>query len=174
MTVHIRHRAHAAAVRLAAHVRRGGGSSVSGVADRGSATVELTLIAPALLLLLAAIVLAGRVALAGGAVEQAAAAGARAASLARNPTTATTAARAAVRAALAGQDLRCQKVTVTIDTAGYTVPLGQPAAVAVRVDCVVRLADLSLPGVPGSRTVTATTTSPLDPNRGRTSSGGGP
>ena len=35
------------------------------------------------------------------------------------------------------------------------------------VACVVNLADLSLPGVPGTRTVTATATSPIDTYRER-------
>jgi TadE-like protein len=140
--------------------------------ERGSATVELVLLAPVLLLLLGAVVLAGRVALAGGAVEQGAAAGARAASLARDPAAATTAARGAVQAALAQQGLQCAAVTVTVDTTGFGVPLGRPATVAVRVQCQLRLADLSLPGVPGSRTLAAVTSSPLDPYRGRTASTG--
>jgi Flp pilus assembly protein TadG len=138
--------------------------------DHGSVTVELVLLAPVLLLLLGAVVLAGRVALAGGAVEQGAAAGARAASLARDPAAATAAARGAVQAALAQQGLQCAAVTVTVDTTGFGMPLGRPATVAVRVECQLRLADLSLPGVPGTRTLAAVTTSPLDPYRARTTS----
>lgn len=134
----------------------------------GSATVELVLVAPALLALFALTVLAGRIVLAGGTVEQVAAAGARAASLTRSPAEATTAARDAVGRTIGEQHLQCQTVTVTVDTSGFAVPLGQPASVRVSVSCRVRLADLSLPGLPGSRQLADHAVSPLDPFRGRT------
>ena len=134
---------------------------------RGSATVELVLIAPALLALLALTVLAGRIVLAGGTVEQVAAAGARAASLARTPAAAVTAADTAVRQTLAEQRLQCAAVTVTVDTSGFGVPLGQPATVAVEVSCQVQLADLTVPGLPGTRTLSDRAVSPLDRYRGR-------
>jgi hypothetical protein len=66
------------------------------------------------------------------------------------------------------QHLQCQAVTVTVDTAGFAVPLGRPATVSVQVSCRVRLADLTLPGLPGSRLVSDRAVSPLDPYRGRT------
>ena len=136
--------------------------------ERGSATVELALIAPALLAVFALAVLAGRVVLAGGAVEQAASAGARAASLARDPATAHTAAATAVTDSLDGQHLQCATLTVDVDTAGFAVPLGAPAQVAVTVTCRVRLSDLTLPGVPlGARAETSRAGSPLDPFRAR-------
>jgi hypothetical protein len=113
-------------------------------------------------------VLAGRIVLAGGTLEQAAAAGARAASLARSPAQATNAAESAIRRAVNDQRLQCQTVTVTVDTSGFTVPLGQPASVRVNVSCRVRLADLTLPGLPGSRLLADHAVSPLDPYRGRT------
>jgi Flp pilus assembly protein TadG len=147
-------------------------AAARGERERGSASVELALIAPALLLVFGLVVLAGRVVLAGGAVEQVAAAGARAASLARDPATASTMAIIAAKKALAEQHLQCDSVAVTVDTSGFSTPLGHPAAVSIRVDCEVQLGDLSLPGVPGHRTVTAHATSPLDPYRGRTTSGG--
>lgn len=136
--------------------------------EAGSATVELALVAPALLALFALTVLAGRVVLAGGTIEQVAAVGARAASLARSPTDAAAAAEGAVRHSMDEQHLQCQTVTVTVDTSGFAVPLGQPAAVNVRVSCRIRLADLTLPGLPGSRFLSDQAVSPLDPYRGRT------
>ena len=135
--------------------------------SRGSTTVELVLIAPALLALLALTVLAGRVVLAGGTVEQVAAAGARAASIARTPAAAASAANTAVRQTLGEQRLQCATVTVTVDTSGFGVPLGQPATVAVEVSCQVQLADLTVPGLPGTRTLSDRAVSPLDPYRGR-------
>ena len=135
---------------------------------RGSATVELVLIAPALLALFTLTVLAGRIVLAGGTVEQVAAAGARAASLARTPAAAATAADRLVRQTLGEQQLQCAAVAVTVDTSGFGVPLGQPATVAVEVTCQVQLADLSVVGLPGRRTLSDRAVSPLDPYRGRT------
>ncbi len=52
--------------------------------DRGSATIELAVLAPALLALLGLVIVAGRISVAGSAVEQAAASAARAASIARD------------------------------------------------------------------------------------------
>ena len=158
-TVHNRHHSTA---RLPT-VHRGGRAG-----ERGSATVELVLVAPALLALFALTVLAGRIVLAGGTVEQVAAAGARAASLTRSPAEATTAARDAVSRTIGEQHLQCQTVTVTVDTSGFAVPLGQPASVRVSVSCRVRLADLSLPGLPDSRQLADHAVSPLDPFRERT------
>jgi Flp pilus assembly protein TadG len=129
--------------------------------------VELVLIAPALLALFTLTVLAGRIVLAGGTVEQVAAAGARAASLARTPAAAATTADRVVRQTLDEQHLQCAAVTVTVDTSGFAVPLGQPATVAVEVSCQVQLADLTVPGLPGSRTLSDRAVSPLDPYRGR-------
>lgn len=131
--------------------------------------MELVLIAPALLALLTMTVLAGRVVLAGGTVEQVAAAGARAASLARTPAAAAAAADTAARRAIGEQHLQCTTVAVAVDTSGFGVPLGQPATVAVEVSCQVQLADLTVPGLPGSRTLSERAVSPLDPYRGRAS-----
>ena len=114
--------------------------------ERGSAAVEAAVGVPAFALFLALIILAGRIATAGQAVEAAAADAAR---------------------SLATQQLSCSTTRVTVDAAGFTTPVGQPATVTATVSCEVRLADLAIPGLPGTRTVTATMTSPLDTYRGR-------
>jgi Flp pilus assembly protein TadG len=134
--------------------------------DRGAASVELAVLAPALLLVVALLIAAGRITLAGGAVEHAATAAARQASLARTPATARAAAEQTARRLLAEQHLHCRSTTVGVDTAGFAAPSGRPAQVSVQVACVVPLADLGLPG-PGARTLADTFTSPLDPYRGR-------
>ena len=131
--------------------------------------MELVLIAPALLALFTLTVLAGRIVLAGGTVEQVAAAGVRTASLARTPAEAATAADTAVRQAIGEPHLHCAAVTVTVDTSGFDVPLGQPATVTVEVSCQVQLSDLTVPGLPGSKTLSDRAVSPLDPYRGRAS-----
>jgi Flp pilus assembly protein TadG len=137
------------------------------VGERGSVSVELALLAPALLLLLSFAVFAGRTQLAEGAVGAAARAAAREASLARDAGTATTLASVQAQGSLAAQDLRCQRTTVDVDTGGFQAPLGQPADVTVSIACVVGMADLLAPGLPGSVTVEASFTSPIDAYRER-------
>ncbi len=141
--------------------------SVRVEADRGSATVELAIIAPALLALLGLVVIAGRITTAASAVDQAAAAGARAASLARSAAAAQSAAEAAVRSSLAGQGVTCRSLRSSVDVSGFAVEIGSAASTSVDVRCTVPLADMSVPGVPGQRIVSATRTSPIDRYRGR-------
>ncbi|RBY97571.1 pilus assembly protein TadE [Blastococcus sp. TF02-8] len=135
--------------------------------ERGSVSVELALLAPALLLLLAFAVVAGRTQIAEGAVQEAARAAAREASLARDAATAATLAGAQAERTLTAQDLRCEDTTVDVDTAGFQAPLGQPGDVSVSITCVVGMADLLAPGLPGSVTVEALFISPIDAYRER-------
>lgn len=135
--------------------------------ERGSATIELAVLAPALLALLGLVIVAGRVTAAGSAVEQAAAAATREASLARDAQAAQARAGQAVRASLAGQGIDCTTLDSSIDVRRFAVPVGSPASVTVRVSCAVPLADVAVPGMPGSRVLTASMTSPIDRFRGR-------
>ncbi len=135
--------------------------------QRGSTTLELVVWAPGLLLIVALLTVAGRVNGANAAVEQAATDAARTASIARTSSAAQTAARASAQATLGGQGLQCTGTTVTVDTAGFAAPPGQPATVTATVTCPVRLADLAVPGLPGTRTVTHTVVSSLDTFRER-------
>jgi Flp pilus assembly protein TadG len=136
-------------------------------AERGSVSVELALLAPALLLLLSFAVFAGRTQIAEGAVQEAARSAAREASLARDAATAAALAGAQAERTLAAQNLRCQQTTVDVDTAGFQAPLGQPGDVTVSITCVVGMADLLAPGLPGSVTVEASFISPVDAYRER-------
>jgi Flp pilus assembly protein TadG len=135
--------------------------------DRGAVTLEFVVVAPALLALLGLLIMAGRVAIASNSVESAADEAARSASISRTAAAARAAGEEGVRRSLAEQDLRCSSVQVDVDTAGFAVPVGVPAQVRATVTCVVQLSDLALPGLPGSRTVTATAVSPLDTYRER-------
>jgi Flp pilus assembly protein TadG len=137
------------------------------VGERGSVSVELALLAPALLLLLSFAVVAGRTQVAEGAVQEAARAAAREASLARDAATAAALAGAQAERTLAAQDLRCESTTIDVDTAGFQAPLGQPGDVTVSITCVVGMADLLAPGLPGSVTVEASFISPVDAYRER-------
>ncbi|SDG04343.1 TadE-like protein [Blastococcus aurantiacus] len=135
--------------------------------ERGSVSVELALLAPALLLLLSFAVVAGRTQVAEGAVEEAARAAAREASLARDAATATASAVALAQETLAAQNLRCQSITVDVDTVGFQAAPGQPGDVTVTITCVVGMADVLAPGLPGTVTVQGEFTSPVDAYRER-------
>lgn len=141
--------------------------SAAARADRGSTTLELVVWAPGLLLIVALLTVAGRVNSANAAVEQAAVDAARTASIARNSGAAQDAAVRSAQATLSGQDLQCTTTTVTVDTAAFAAPPGQPATVTATVTCPVRLSDLAVPGLPGTRTVTHTAVSSLDTFRER-------
>ncbi len=139
----------------------------AGRGERGSVSIELALLAPALLLLVSFAVFAGRSQVAEGAVAEAARTAAREASLARDPATAAALAGAQAERTLAAQDLRCQDTSVAVDTAGFSAPSGQPGDVTVTITCVVGMADLLAPGLPGAVTVEAVFTSPIDAYRER-------
>ncbi len=134
--------------------------------DEGNAPLELVILAPVVFLLLAFVVAAGRTSIAQGSVAAAARDAARQASISLTPGTAQTAALSSAMTALGQDGLDCRPV-VTVDTAGFGIPVGQPATVSATVTCTVSLSDLLVPGLPGSRTLTATFTSPLDPFRER-------
>ncbi|MDR1808773.1 MAG: pilus assembly protein [Propionibacteriaceae bacterium] len=138
----------------------------AGRRDAGSTTLEAAIVVPALLLFLALMIVAGRVALARDTVNQAAWDAARAASLARTAGAAWADAATAAEAALRNHHLACDPA-VAVDTSQFARPVGQAAEVTVTLTCAVAVADLSLPGVPGTLTVTVTAASPLDTYRER-------
>jgi Flp pilus assembly protein TadG len=136
--------------------------------DRGASTLEAAILAPVLLMLIAVAVISMRIEVAAQAVESAAHDAARAASISRTQTEADTAARNAADDALSQQDLTCTRgPTVVPDTSQFQRPIGETAVVTVTVTCVVPLDDVGLPGLPGTKTLTATFTSYLDQFRGR-------
>lgn len=135
--------------------------------DRGSVTLELVVLAPGLLLFIGLVVFAGRTSLANQSIAQAANEAARIASIARTQPEADRTAGEAARSTLVQQDLQCLTTSVSVDTTGFGQPVGTAATITATVSCVVRLSDLAVPGLPGSRTVTATATSPLDVYRER-------
>lgn len=136
--------------------------------DRGSASIEAAVLAPALLLFVGMILAAGRLAIAHQSVEAAAAEAARSASIARTAAEARPAATASAAASLAAQGLQCTtSPAVGIDVRGFAAPPGAEASVAATVTCEVDLADAAVPGLPGTWTLTATMTSPIDTYRAR-------
>lgn len=137
------------------------------VTERGSATVELAILAPGIVLIGLLILAGGRTGLAHTSIDQVAETAARDASLARTAEQARQNATVSANQSLADNHLNCQRTTITVDTRGFSVPVGQPAQVTVHVTCEVALGDLAIPGLPGTTTLRADFTSPLDPNRGR-------
>jgi hypothetical protein len=133
--------------------------------DRGSESVELAILLPVGILVLAMLVIGARIALAGDRVSGVAGIAARDASLARSAVAAQQTATASATEALADRNLHCADVQVSVDTSGFTSVPGVPTSVTVAVACTVDLSDIGVTGLPGSRTLRDTATSPLDPAR---------
>lgn len=130
--------------------------------DRGSATLELVLVTPLLLLMLLFVVFLGRLGQARNDVDRAARDAARAASLARTPADADVAGRVAADDTLRAGGVSCRNMTVIIDTSGFAAG----GEVAATVTCTVELADVAELTVPGTKTLTAAFTEPVDTFRG--------
>ncbi len=137
-------------------------SSLDRRSERGSVSVEVAVIAPAFVFLMLLVVFAGKVSEADGNVERAAAEGARAASLRQHPGNAATDARSTVEANLATAGVSCSTLEAIVDTSDFE-PGG---TVTVTVECTASMADVTLLGVPGTRTFTATATEVIDTYRG--------
>ncbi|WP_436788887.1 TadE/TadG family type IV pilus assembly protein [Yinghuangia sp. YIM S10712] len=130
--------------------------------EHGSATVELVLLVPLLVLVLLFVVAVGRFASARGLVDDAAHQAARAASLTRSAPAAERAAYDAAHAALAGAGVTCTSLAVSVNTDRFA-PGGR---VRVAVSCTVSLAEMSALGLPGHRTLEGSASSVVDTHRG--------
>lgn len=141
--------------RLVAAVRRRGGD------DRGTETPEMLFMAAALVLLMLLVIGMGRYARAGQLVQQAAGDATRAASLAASPDQARTDAAAALDMSLAGAGVSCIAKSVDVDTSDFRAG----GVVRVSVSCTANLGDLTVTGLPGTKTVTADAAAPLETRR---------
>lgn len=130
--------------------------------QRGSAAVEVAVLAPALLALMLLIVFAGRVAHADGQVQRATSEAARAASLRQSPEAAVESARSVASSNLEASGFICQDLVTAVDIQHF-VPGG---SVTVTVTCVASMRDVTLLGVPGERTFVASSTEVIDRYRG--------
>lgn len=128
---------------------------------RGSATAEIALLTPLLIVMLLFIVFCGRLTASKLRLDDAAHQAARAASLARTVTVAHDDARAAAQATLANAGITCENLAVTVNISG----LRPGSMVTVDLRCTVGLSDLALLGVPGSTTLSASFASPVDTYR---------
>lgn len=136
--------------------------------DRGNAALELVLLAPVILMMIGLVVAAGRVSTARNAVSAAAREAARQASVATSQASAQQAAISGATSALAADGINCQPIVALLNLSqAFNTPIGVPVDIRVRVTCDVQLSDLLVPGVPGSLTLNAVFTSPLDPYRSR-------
>jgi len=135
--------------------------------DEGSAAIEAAILLPALIMFLCMAIAGGRIVTSGAKIDSAAEDAAREASIHRTAAAAQGAARSAAAESLEDQGIRCASTSVSINTGGLSVPVGQVGTVSVTVTCTVNLADLLLPGVPGAKTLTSTATSVVDQYRQR-------
>jgi hypothetical protein len=94
-------------------------------------------------------------------VVEAARAGAEAAAVEPDAQSARSGAAELAVAELFGQTRTCSGGAVGVDVSRF-IPGG---SVTVEVTCTVDLSDLSVPGVPGTTTVHASATAPVDPYR---------
>lgn len=134
-------------------------ATVPGRADRGSIALEFTLVAPALLLLVALLLAYARVGQFSGTLDSGVRDAARSATLARS-----------------ASDAQQQAVRVITDAVGpgpcadslvvEPLPRFVPGeVVTVSASCRYPVADLGLPGAPGTLQARSSFSSPLDPNR---------
>lgn len=131
--------------------------------ESGLAAAELVLLTPLALVALGFLVVAGRLSTVRADVAAASRDAARAASLARTHPEAVAAATAAAQGSLAAQHVTCAQLAVALSDASGFVAGGE---VAATVSCAVSLADVAVPGLPGSRRVEATAAEVLDRFRG--------
>ena len=137
------------------------------VGERGAATVEITLLVPALVIFLGLLVAGGRLWFARIAVIEAAQSSARAASLARTTQQASADGQSAAAESLSTAGLVCTDRSVVIDTSAFAVPVGTPATVSSSISCRVPFSDILLPGMPGSIQLTGRGAAALDTYRSR-------
>ena len=125
--------------------------------DEGSAVLEVVLLTPVLILILAAVIGGARVTLAHQRVDAAAAQAARAAATATSPSAAAALARSASRSAASNGGLDCTSMTINVDVSTFH-PGGN---VTVRVSCAADLG-AGVPGLSGLRTISGSRSEVID------------
>lgn len=125
--------------------------------DAGSASVEMVLITPLIVLLLLLAVAMSRMVAARIDTDASAQQAARAASLARDPGAADRAARQAAESTLAGEGRTCGSIQVSTDAAAFRAG----GIARVTVTCTTTLSDLGLP-LPGHHDSTSRAAAPVD------------
>lgn len=126
--------------------------------ERGSATLEAAVLAPVLLMIMGFVVFVGRIGALGERVQTASRDAAREASIQRTPAAARTAGARDASATLADHHVSCQHLDITTDTSDFR-PGG---TVRVTVTCEVSLTGITGFGLPGAKTVSATSVQVID------------
>jgi Flp pilus assembly protein TadG len=126
--------------------------------DRGSATLELVLLTPALIALLLLVVAGGRIEQARGQLDGTVREAARAASVERTPAAAEASARLIADQRLATDGLTCGDLTVATNTSQFR----SGGSVTTTITCNVQLSDLVGIALPGTRTLSASASEPID------------
>lgn len=130
--------------------------------ERGSVAAELTLLVPALLMLLLFVVFCGRLADARLRVDDAAHQAARAATLARSPGQADHDARTTAQGSLARAGVSCRRLTVDTEPGRF-----QPGGMlSVTVTCRLDASDLALLSLPATIAISARADEVIDRWRG--------
>lgn len=137
--------------------------------DTGAYSVELVLWTPALLLLIMLAVAGGRIVSAGNQAVEASRDAARAASLSFTLPQATAAAKSAAHYALGRAGVTCGSLHVAVS--GSVRPGG---LITVQVRCTAGLTDIAIPGLPGAKTLTGTSSAPIEITRSVAASGSQP
>ena len=127
------------------------------IRERGSATTELVVLTPVLIMVLLFVVALGRISSSRSEVDAAARDAARDAANGRSVADAVANASTAARADLDDAGVICRSLSVTLDTNNFRAG----GTVTVTISCTVALQDLGL-GLPSSRTITARYTEPID------------
>lgn len=128
--------------------------------ERGTASLDLAIVAPLFIIFVLMVVGLARMALASAVVDQAAAEAARAASLHRSGG-AEAAGTQAANASLASRGWSCANLKVQVNTSQY-----QPGgAVSAVVQCEAKLTDVAMAGFPGSKVYTGRAVAPIEQYR---------
>jgi Flp pilus assembly protein TadG len=124
-------------------------------------TVELVLLTPAVFVIALVVLAFGRVGESEQLVVEAARAGAEAAALQPDAASAQAGSAASAVVDVFDRSHTCARASVSTDTSHF-YPGGY---VTVTVACQVDLFDLGGSGIPGAKTVTSSSTAPIDPYR---------
>lgn len=134
--------------------------------ESGFAAAEVAISTAALLLIALLLLGFARASAAKTVISAAAQNAVRAASHTRDAGSASSAGSAAAQQTLASKGIKCAPA-VSIDTSGFATQPGQAATARSHVTCAVPLADLAVPGLPGTVTFTADSISAIDTYRER-------
>lgn len=135
--------------------------------QQGSASVELAILIPGLVLMLGLIICGGRIWFAKATVVEASNSAARAASLERTVGAARSSGQEAGQRALTTDGLRCSATSVEVDTSAFAVAVGNPATITASVGCTVKFSDLGLRFLPGTIRMVGSASAALDTYRAR-------